>query len=107
MARTATMPIPYTSRIDFGITIPVISGAMALPHTTPSSRAWTPARDREDRLNRFHLHQVRWVAPFVAVAIPWAIFALPIRAAGVLVLLVGPPASGRTTQAEFLRKDLG
>jgi adenylate kinase len=58
-------------------------------------------------LNRFRLHRIRRVAPFVAVVIPWATFALPIHAAGVLVLLVGPPASGRTTQAEFLRKDLG
>jgi adenylate kinase family enzyme len=30
-----------------------------------------------------------------------------VYAAGPLVLLVGPPGSGRTTQAEFLRKDLG
>ena len=33
--------------------------------------------------------------------------AFPALAAGPIVLIVGPPGSGRTTQAEFLRKDLG
>jgi adenylate kinase family enzyme len=31
----------------------------------------------------------------------------PLFAAGPVILLVGPPGSGRTTQAEFLRKELG
>src|SRR3954451_15737677 len=76
-------------------------------YTTLSSRAWTRPRDREDRLNPFRLHRIRCMATFIAVVIPWATLALPMHAAGVLVLLVGPPASGRTTQAEFLRKNFG
>jgi len=36
-----------------------------------------------------------------------AILAFPLVAAGPLVVLVGPPGSGRTTQAEFLKKELG
>ena len=36
-----------------------------------------------------------------------AFAAAPLFAAGPIILLVGPPGSGRTTQADFLRKELG
>jgi len=37
----------------------------------------------------------------------WAAMGFPIYAAGPVVLIVGPPGSGRTTQAQLLSKDLG
>jgi adenylate kinase family enzyme len=37
----------------------------------------------------------------------WAALVYPALAAGPVVLLVGPPGSGRTTQAEFLKNSLG
>jgi adenylate kinase family enzyme len=36
----------------------------------------------------------------------WAAMVCPVMAAGPVVLLVGPPGSGRTTQAEFLKNSL-
>src|SRR6185312_13384793 len=72
-----------------------------------SSARGCDRRDREAFLNRFRLNPGCRVAPLLAVVIPWATLPISIHAAGVLVLLVGPPASGRTTQAEFLRKDVG
>lgn len=43
----------------------------------------------------------------LAAPIAWAALALPLYAAGPLLLLVGPPGSGRSTQAGLLSKDLG
>src|SRR4051794_3948004 len=37
----------------------------------------------------------------------WAALAFPMCAAGPIVLLIGPPGSGRTTQAEILKKERG
>ncbi len=42
----------------------------------------------------------------IGVLIWWATLAPPLPAAS-LVLLIGPPGAGKTTQAEILRKDLG
>lgn len=36
----------------------------------------------------------------------WAALASPLHAAGLIVLLIGPPGSGKTTQAEILKRDL-
>ena len=36
-----------------------------------------------------------------------AILAIDLRAAGLVVMIIGPPGSGRSTQAEILRKDRG
>ena len=46
-------------------------------------------------------------ARYLGVLVSCAALACPIYAAGPFVLLLGPPGSGRTTQAELLKKDLG
>lgn len=43
----------------------------------------------------------------IGVLISWAALAVPAHAAGPIVILIGPPASGRTTQAEILKKERG
>ena len=43
----------------------------------------------------------------LAAPMAWAALALPLYSAGPLLLLVGPPGSGRSTQAALLSKDLG
>ncbi|HEY7616996.1 MAG TPA: nucleoside monophosphate kinase [Terriglobales bacterium] len=43
----------------------------------------------------------------ISVLIGLAAMASTMLAAGPIVLIIGPPGSGRTTQAEFLRNDLG
>ncbi len=46
----------------------------------------------------------RW---YWTVLINLVVIASPLIAAGPLVMIVGPPGSGRTTQAQLLKKDLG
>ena len=43
----------------------------------------------------------------LAAPMAWAALSLPLYSAGPLLLLVGPPGSGRSTQAALLSKDLG
>jgi adenylate kinase len=47
-----------------------------------------------------------WLA-LSSAALCWASVASAMTAAGPVVLLVGPPGSGRTTQAEFLKNSFG
>ena len=46
-------------------------------------------------------------AAHLTALICWAALAFPIRAAGPVVLIIGPPGSGRTTQANLLKKNPG
>ena len=55
----------------------------------------------------FRLNGIGRAALYVPVLACCAALALLAHAAGVIVLIVGPPGSGRTTQAAFLRSDLG
>jgi adenylate kinase family enzyme len=59
-----------------------------------------------DRLVR-RPHRRRRLAAYAFVFLCCAAPARTAVAAGPIVLLVGPPGSGRTTQAEFLRRDPG
>ena len=43
----------------------------------------------------------------LAAPLAWAVLALPLYSANPLLLMVGPPGSGRSTQAGLLSKDLG
>jgi adenylate kinase family enzyme len=58
-------------------------------------------------LKLFRLNGIGRAAFCVPVLAFCAALALLAHAAGVVVLIVGPPGSGRTTQAAFLRSDLG
>jgi adenylate kinase family enzyme len=60
----------------------------------------THRTDRSEELNRL-------AGRHLSVLIFLAGLASPTLAAGPVVLIVGPPGSGRTTQAEFLKKELG
>jgi adenylate kinase family enzyme len=71
-----------------------------------ASRAGSDEHE-ESALKGFHLLRNDYASLYLPVLVFWAAVAVPLHAAGVIVLLIGPPGSGRTTQAEFLRKDLG
>jgi len=43
----------------------------------------------------------------LAAVASWAALASPLHAAGLVVILIGPPGAGKTTQAGILKKDLG
>jgi adenylate kinase len=49
---------------------------------------------------------MRLYPALTAVAV-WAAMTAPVYSAGLVVMVVGPPGSGRTTQAQQLGKDLG
>jgi adenylate kinase len=57
--------------------------------------------------NRFSILSHKRLVNHVNILILLAAMASPAIAGGPLVLMIGPPGSGKTTQAEFLKRDLG
>src|SRR4051794_33964234 len=58
-------------------------------------------------MNDFHPKMAQFSRRLVSALLASVAFALPVLAAGPVVVLIGPPGAGKTTQAEALKKSLG